>query len=200
MAYELEGKMLEVCSCKVICPCWAGQDPDGGTCEGVLAYHIDRGTIDGVDVSGLSYAVLLYLPGNVLQGNWRIVVYVDDQATDAQQEALLNALTGKLGGPLADIAQLVGEVAGVERAAITFELEQGNGRLQVGPVIEANMESLQGATGQPMTMHDTVFTSIPGSPMYVGKAPSFRVNVPQYGFSIDLQNHSSIQGEFRFAA
>jgi hypothetical protein len=200
MAYAFEGKMLEVCSCKVICPCWAGQDPDGGTCEGVLAYHIDRGTIDGVDVTGLNYAILLHLPGNVLQGNWRIVVYVDARATEAQYEALLKALTGKLGGPLADIAQLVGEVAGVERAAITFDLEHGSGHLQVGPAIAATMEALRGATGQPMTMHDTVFTTIPGSPMYVGKAPTFRAQVSQYGFSIDLQGHSSVQGAFRFAA
>jgi hypothetical protein len=200
MAYAFEGQMIEVCSCNVICPCWAGQDPDGGTCEGVLAYHIDRGTIDGVDVAGLNYAILLHLPGNVLQGHWRIVVYVDDKATDAQYEALLKALTGKLGGPLADIAQLVGEVAGVERAAITFESTQGNGRLQVGPAIAATMEALRGATGQPMAMHDTVFTTIPGSPAYVGKAPMFRANASQYGFHIDLQGQSSVHGEFRFAA
>jgi hypothetical protein len=153
-----------------------------------------------VDVSGLNYAILLHLPGNVLQGNWRIVVYVDDKTNDAQQEALLKALTGKLGGPLADIAHLVGEVVGVERAAISFEFEQGNGRLRVGPAIEATMQSLRGATGRPMTMHDTVFTTIPGSAMYVGKAPMFRVNVSQHGFNIDLQGHSSVQGVFRFTA
>lgn len=200
MAYAFEGKMLEVCTCNVICPCWAGQDPDGGTCEGVLVYHIDRGTIDGVHVSGLNYAILVHLPGNILQGNWRIVVYVDDKATDAQYEALLKALTGKLGGPLADIAQLVGEVAGVERAAITFEFEQGHGRLQIGPTIAATVEPLRGSTGQPMAMHDTVFTTIPGSPAYVGKALMFRANVAQYGFNIDLQGHSSVQDDFRFAA
>jgi hypothetical protein len=61
MAYAFEGHMIEVCSCHVICPCWAGQDPDGGTCDGVLAYHIDRGAIDGVDVAGLNYAILLHL-------------------------------------------------------------------------------------------------------------------------------------------
>jgi hypothetical protein len=192
--------MLEVCSCDVICPCWAGQDPDGGTCDGILAYHVDSGSIDGTDVSGLSYAILLHIPGNVLQGNWRIVVYIDDNASEAQQEALLSALTGKLGGPMADIAQLVGEVAAVERAAITFEVDQGKGTLRIGPSITADMESLAGATGQPMTMHDTVFTTIPGEPMYVGKAPTFQVNIPQYGFSIDLRDHSSVQGAFRFAA
>jgi hypothetical protein len=153
-----------------------------------------------VDVAGLTYAILLHLPGNVLQGNWRVVLYIDDKATNAQHEALLKALTGKLGGPLADIAQLVGEVAGVERAAMTFEFAQGNGRLRVGPAIEANMEYLRGATGQPMTMHDTVFTTIPGSPVYVGKAPTFRANASQYGFSINLQGHSAVQGAFRFAA
>jgi hypothetical protein len=165
-----------------------------------LAYHIDTGTIEEVDVSGLSYAILLHLPGNVLQGNWRIVVYIDDQASDSQHEALLKALTGQLGGPLADIAQLVGEVAGVERAAITFDFEQGVGHLRIGSGIEAHMESLRGATGQPMTMQDTVFTTIPGSPMYVGRAPTFQAHAPDYGFSIDLQGHSSVQGEFRFAA
>jgi hypothetical protein len=165
-----------------------------------LAYHIETGTIEGVDVSGLSYAVLLHLPGNVLQGNWRIVLYIDEQASEAQHEALLKALTGQLGGPLADIAQLVGEVAGVERAAIAFDFAQGVGHLRVGSGIEARMESLQGATGQPMTMHDTVFTTIPGSPMYVGRAPMFRAHASDYGFSIDLQGHSSVQGEFRFAA
>jgi hypothetical protein len=136
----------------------------------------------------------------MLPGNWRIVLYVDDKATNAQHEALLKALTGKLGGPLADIAQLVGEVAGVERAAMTFEFEQGNGRLQVGPAITATMESLRGATGQPMTMHDTVFSTIENSPVYVGKAPAFRATASQYGFRIDLQGHSAVQGAFRFAA
>ena len=42
MAYELEGKLLEVCTCNVLCPCWVGEDPDGGTCDGVLSWHIDQ--------------------------------------------------------------------------------------------------------------------------------------------------------------
>jgi hypothetical protein len=27
MAYHLEGKLLEVCDCRVLCPCWIGEDP-----------------------------------------------------------------------------------------------------------------------------------------------------------------------------
>src|SRR3972149_1257741 len=101
MPYQLEGDLLEVCTCKVICPCWVGEDPDGGACEGVVAYHLSKGRVNGVDVSGRTFVLLAHIPGNVLKGNWRVVVYVDDKATPQQQAGLLDAFTGKLGGPLA---------------------------------------------------------------------------------------------------
>jgi len=198
MAYQLEGRLLEVCTCKVVCPCWVGEDPDQGICEGVLAWCVDKGTINNVDVSGLTLAVMAHIPGNVLKGNWRVVVYVDAKATAQQQEALLNVWTGKLGGPVADLAQLIGEVVGVEQVPITFKIEGGKGTLQIGQAIQAEMAPLQGATGQSTTLHDTAFTSIPGSPAYVSKASTYRVNLPNYGFNINLQNHNAIQGSFRF--
>ena len=122
MAYELEGRLLEVCNCNILCPCWVGGDPDNGTCDAIAAWHIDRGVIDGVDVSGRTFAGLTHIPGNILKGNWRMVAIMDDQATPEQQEALLKVWTGKLGGPLADYAQLVGEVVAVERVPVAFEL------------------------------------------------------------------------------
>ncbi|MFQ5848796.1 MAG: DUF1326 domain-containing protein [Candidatus Methylomirabilales bacterium] len=198
MAYQLEGQLLEVCTCNVVCPCWVGEDPDRGICEGVLAWHIDKGTVNGVDVSGRTLAILCHIPGNILKGNWRVVVYVDEKATDQQQQALLNVWTGNLGGPVADLAQLVGEVAGIERVPFTFEVKGGKGTLKIGQAIEAEMAPFQGATGQPTTLHDTAFTTIPGSPAYVSKASRYRVNAPNYGFNIDLQNHNAIQGSFRF--
>ena len=78
VGYDLEGSLLEVCSCDVLCPCWIGEDPDQGDCVSVLAYHFDRGTIAGQDVSGLSFAAAVHIPGNVLAGNWRRVLLVDD--------------------------------------------------------------------------------------------------------------------------
>lgn len=200
MSYSLEGRLLEVCTCNVICPCWVGEDPDGGTCDGVIAWRIDRGGIDDVDVSGCTLAVVAHIPGNVLKGNWRVVVYLDDDTTAEQQEALLSVWTGKQGGPVADLVQVIGEIAGLERAPIAFEVEGGKGRLAIGSAVEAELEPLRGATGQLTTLHDTVFSTIPGSPAYVSKAPRYRVNAPAYGFIIDLQGHNAVQGEFRFEA
>lgn len=199
MAYKLEGSLLEVCTCNVICPCWVGEDPDGGTCDGVLAWHIDKGTIDGVDVSDRTFALVAHIPGNVLKGNWRAVAYVDDKASSQQQEALLNVWTGKLGGPVADLAQLVGEVVAVERVPITFSVEGGKGTLKIGGSVEAELAPLQGTTGA-TTLHDSVFSSIPGSPAYVSKAAVYRANAPSLGLNIDIQDHSAVQGSFRFEA
>ena len=123
MAYDLKGSLLEVCTCEIICPCWVGADPDGGKCEGTMAWHFESGDINGVDVSGLTLGMVANIPGNVLNGNWRAVVYVDENASAEQEEALLSVFTGKEGGPVADMAALVGEVVAVERAAIEFRAE-----------------------------------------------------------------------------
>lgn len=198
MSYQVEGKLLEVCTCNVICPCWVGENADGGTCDGSLTWHIEKGNVNGVDVSGLTIAVLAHVPGNILKGNWRAVVYVDDKATPKQQEALLNVWTGKLGGPIADLSKLIGEVVAVERVPITVMVEKGKGSVKIGKAMEAEMAPLQGATGQPTSLQDTVFTTIPGSPAYVAKASKYKANVPKLGFNINLKDHSAVQGSFRF--
>ena len=198
MAYQLEGRLLEVCTCNILCPCWVGEDPDGGTCDGLFAWHFDKGSVNGTDVSGRTFGWVGHIPGNILKGNWRIVAFVDEDATDEQQQALLDVWTGKLGGPIADLAQLVGEVIAVERVPIVFTVQGGKGTVKFGDSASAELEPYKGATGESTTLNDTIFTTIPGSPAYVGKAEHYRVKLPQYGFEIDLEGHNAVQGSFRF--
>src|SRR5262245_22519842 len=156
VVYDLEGTLLEACSCGVLCPCWVGEDPDGGSCEAFIAYHFDAGTVRGVDVGGLSLVTVNLIPGNVLTpGSWKIVIFVDERATDEQMQALLDAYTGKLGGPLADLAGLIGEVFDVRRAPIRHEINGGAGSLQVGDVVSAEMAPYTGAGGETTTLQNT---------------------------------------------
>jgi hypothetical protein len=198
MAYQLEGRLLEVCTCNILCPCWVGEDPDGGTCDGLFAWHFDKGSINGTDVTGRTFGWIGHIPGNILAGNWRIVVFLDEDATDEQQQALLDVWTGKLGGPIADLAQLVGEVVAVERVPITFTVRGAKGTVKFGDSASAELEPYKGATGESTTLNDSIFTTIPGSPAYVGKAAHYRVELPQHGFEIDLEDHNAVQGSFRF--
>ncbi len=198
MAYRLEGRLLEVCDCKVLCPCWIGEDPDGGSCDAFNAYHFDRGEIRGVDVSGLSIVNVVQIPGNVLTpGSWRVVTFVDERATDEQFAAILDAYHGRLGGPLADLAGLVGEVVAAERAPITHETAGGQGRLQVADVVTAELQPYAGPDGTTTTLRDSLFSTVPGSPAYVGKARRHRVNLPRYGMFWSFEDRNAIQADYR---
>ena len=83
MAWRLAGKYFESCSCDAICAVsWARRC--GGTAAGhrvarwswprAVAYHVESGEIDGVDVSGLSFALFLDTPPVMSEGNWRVGV------------------------------------------------------------------------------------------------------------------------------
>ena len=192
--YSLEGTMLEICSCATPCPCFIGEDPDGGECFGVIAFKLERGTVGGVDVSGLTLANVAHIPGNALNGNWRSVVIVDDRASDAQFNALVDAFGGKLGGPLADMASLVGELVAVERAPIRHEANAADGHFVVEGIIEAELSPIQSSPdGTTATLHDSAFTTVKGAPAYIGKSRRYRVNLPQHGMTWSWDGRNTIQ-------
>jgi hypothetical protein len=196
-AYLLEGTLLEVCSCDVLCPCWIGEDPDHGECLSVNAYHIDRGQISGVDVSGCSVLMVNRIPGNVLAGNWEVVMLVDDGATAEQRDALVAALSGQLGGPLGDLAQLYGTVKGVESVPISHQVRGGVGTLRIPGVLEAEMAPFRSPTGEVTTLRDSIFSTVPDSPAWVSKAALNRVSLPRYGMSWEYEGRNAIQADWR---
>jgi hypothetical protein len=124
------------------------------------------------------------------------VVFVDSQATDEQREALLAAFTGKLGGPLADLAQLIGTVKGVEIAPIRHEVVGGIGSMEIPGVMEAVMEPYRSPDGSVTVLQNSIFSTVPGSPAWVSKASKHRVNLPQYGMTWEYEGRNAIQSEW----
>ena len=201
MPYHLEGRLLEVCDCRVLCPCWIGEDPDYKTCDTIIAWQFDKGTVDGVDVSGCTLAMFAHVPGNILQGNWTAAVYLDDKASAAQEAALLGVYTGQKGGPVADLAKLVGKVVSVQKVPITFTVQGGSGTIKVGDAGFAHLEPYKSASGETTTLTDTVFSTVPGAPVFVGKATEYRSkNHAGLGKDIDLKGHNALQSTFVFDA
>jgi hypothetical protein len=195
--YQLEGTLLEVCSCDVLCPCWIGEDPDQGTCDAVVAYHFDQGTIRGVDVSGHNLVFVTHIPGNILEGNWRVTLYVDDSASDEQADAIVDAFTGKFGGPLADNADLIGELVAVERAPISHTITDGAGTLTVGDKVDCRMHPYLSPQGSPTKLVDSIFTTVPGSPAYVAVADYEKVDVPEHGYGWEYEKKNAIQSDWK---
>jgi hypothetical protein len=200
MSYHLEGRLLEVCNCRVLCPCWIGEDPDFGTCDTIIAWRVDKGSVDGVDVGGNTIAAVAHVPGNILEGNWTAAIFVDDNASKAQEDALLSVYTGKAGGPVADLAKLIGTVVSVERAPIRFDIQGGKGTLEIGKDYYAELEPYVSAMGKTTTLTDTVFSTVPGAPVFVGKAPIYRSKNAAIGIDVDIKNHNALQSTFVFDA
>jgi len=200
MGYHLEGRLLEVCDCRVLCPCWIGEDPDNGTCDTIIGWRFDKGTVEGVDVTGTTLVAIAHVPGNILKGNWKAAIYVSDNATKQQEEALLKVYTGKLGGPVGELVKLVGEVVSVEKVPITFDVQGGKGTLKVGNAGYAELEPYQGATGKATTLTDTIFSTVPGAAVFVGKSVSYRAKNDKLGINVNLKGHNALQSVFVFDA
>ena len=201
MAYHLEGRLLEVCNCRVLCPCWVGEDPDFKTCDTIVAYHFDKGAVDGVDVAGRTLVMIAHVPGNILQGNWTAAVYLDDKTSSQQEQALLGVYTGQKGGPVAELAKLVGKVASVQKVPITFEVRGGSGTIKVGDAGYAELDPLKSASGATTTLTDTVFSTVPGAPVFVGKAKQYWTkNHAGMGKDVNMKGHNALQSTFVFDA
>ena len=198
MGYHLEGRLLEVCNCRVLCPCWIGEDPDFKTCDTIVAWHFDKGTVDGVDVAGCTLAMIAHVPGNILQGNWTAAVYLNDSVSTQQEQALLGVYTGQKGGPVAELAKLVGKVVSVQKVPITFQVTGGNGTIKVGNAGYAELEPYTSASGKTTTLTDTVFSTVPGAPVFVGKSPHYRAKNAKLGIDLDMSGHNALQSTFRF--
>ena len=196
--YTVQGQLLEVCSCGTLCPCWVGEDPDGGTCDTIVAWHVEQGEIKGIDVTGLTLVTVAHIPGNILQGNWKAVLYLDGNGTQEQRDVMLELFSGKLGGAIADLAALIGEVLDVRVAPIEYRIKDGHGHIAINGVLASEMEPFKGPDGQVTTLNNSVFTTIPGAPAYVAKATVNRVNLPEFNMQWEFTGRNAIQGQFRF--
>jgi hypothetical protein len=161
MLFRLEGSYFEACSCDLVCSCSNPRDGRAthDRCEMVAVFRIERGEVQGIDVRNLTVVLVVDAPAVMREGGWRVGMFVDAAASDAQAEALIAVFSGELGGPAATVlAPLVGERIGVARAPI-FVIDQGWSRtirvggaiaLEVADVVPFGPRSAGPATDQPI--------------------------------------------------
>jgi hypothetical protein len=132
------------------------------------------------------------------EGNWKLEVFVDEQASDEQADKLVKVFTGQRGGPMAGLAPLVGEVLGIERAAIEFHDEGLRHSVRVGDAIDFEIEDVVPCgveTGQPVRF-DGMFHSA-GSNLTMAKAQRSRMSA----FGIEYEGKTGLStSEFSWAA
>ncbi len=88
----------------------------------------------------------------------------------------------------------------VEQVPITFDVQGGKGTIKIGDVGYAELEPYQGTTGKVTTLTDTIFSTVPGAPVFVGKAPHYRAKNQALGIDVDLKGYNALQSTFVFDA
>jgi hypothetical protein len=200
MSWNLKGSYVETCSCELMCPCNLSLD-HGATydfCRVTLVFAIREGEIDGMAIAGRTVAVIADTPKVMTEGNWRLGVFVDDGASDEQVDKLVKVFSGQLGGPMAGVAPLVGEVLGVERAPIEVVDDGLRHSVRIGDVIDFEIEDVVPfgvETGRPVRF-DGMFHPV-GSDLTMAEAKRSEINA--FGISYEGKTGLS-KSEFSWAA
>ena len=83
------------CNCNFGCPCQFGSPTTHGNCEAVVGGHIEEGFHGDTRLDGLNWAMIVYWPGEIAEGNGRQQAIIDERASDDQREALRRILHGE---------------------------------------------------------------------------------------------------------
>ena len=143
MSWQLSGRYFENCNCDVTCPCAVSGfavPGDRERCIVLLVFRVDSGEIDGLDVSGLSYAVVADAPGAMAEGNWRVGLLLDSAASPEQAEALAAVASGQRGGAPAAFNPFIGEMLGMESAEIEFLEDGARHSVRIGEFADVEVE------------------------------------------------------------
>jgi hypothetical protein len=200
MSWNLTGSYIETCSCELMCPCNLSLD-HGATydfCRVTLVFSMREGQVDGTDIGGLTVAVIADTPKVMTEGNWRLGVFVDDKASDEQFDKLVAVFSGQLGGPMGALTPLVGEILGIERAAIEVQDDGLRHSVKVADKIDFEIEDIVPfgvETGQPVRFNG-MFHPI-GSDLTMAEAKRSRINA--FGISYEGKTGLS-KSEFTWAA
>jgi hypothetical protein len=150
MAWKLEGTYFENCNCDWVCPCTVtsfASPATGDRCNVILNYHVRKGEVDGVDVSGHSVSLVVDSPKNMLDGGWRVGVIIDDKASKEQADKLTGVFAGQAGGPMANLAPLIGEVLGIERHPIEYSDKGHRHSIRIGDAVAIEIEDYAAQPG-----------------------------------------------------
>jgi hypothetical protein len=200
MSWNLAGTFYENCSCDAICPCawsnFAHKATRDDFCRFALAFDVEDGEIEGVDVSGRSFVIVGDAPPNMADGNWRLGVIIDDRADEEQVGKFGRVLSGELGGPLAALGPFLDEFLGIEQGSINIESDGKRHHVKVDELVDYSGERVTLESGDQVTLTNIV--AHPAGPT-LGVAPVSRSEVNAFGVSFSGEDLSGFANPFAWS-
>ena len=171
--WRLEGDYFETCNCETACPCVWLQPSSEGDCKLLVAWHIEKGNLDDLDLGDLNVALACYSPGDMGDGHWQAALYVDERASEHQLAALTNIFGGQLGGHPQILMSFVEEILGVTKVKIDYFAQGKTRRLSIPDIAQAEIEGINGIDGGQSTIFNPPLCVVPSDPSIVAKSKTY---------------------------
>lgn len=179
--WSISGEYMETCNCDYVCPCIYTNSLGDATfddCTALLIFRIDDGSLAGVDVSGLSFALLIKSKKVMAEGDWMFGGVVDANANDEQRAALTSLVSGEIGGAPQMIREnLVSDFRGVEVAPIEFNMDGLKRSVNIPGVLNyaiEGVESVRMENGEPFYIDNVGHPA--GTRLALAKASEMHIN------------------------
>ena len=147
--YHARVHQIEGCECDSVCPCVFSKDTTHGDCRGLFVWSFNEGHSGGVDLAGVKLAAALTKSGANMEkalGKWTGIIYVDDKATEAQKNAVVDIMKAEMGAAFAKVD--------VKTAAIDIKRQGDSHEVTVGKVGSLKIKGIKGANGQVMILEN----------------------------------------------
>ena len=152
-----------------------------------------------MDVSGLTVAAVADTPKVMSEGNWRLGVLMDEQATDEQAEKLGAVFGGQLGGPMEALGPLVGEKLGMEKVPMELSHENGTHSIRFGDGGEVDRPG-RGAVRQGERRAGEARRRLPPGGRDLTIARSTKSQFSAFGIDFAHEGKSAFSSPFSWAA
>jgi hypothetical protein len=201
MTYSVGGSYFETCNCDPICPCRMVDGVKGGRstygiCFGALAWLVEDGHVDDVDVSGLAVALVVRYDDDEPGSPWTIVLHVDAAGNDRQRAMLADVFLGRLGGPKVGVLPWVRkarQLVEVRTDAIELEPDGDGYLLRVGDAVRARAV-------RPAPSDSVVRCGIPGYDEPGRELVADELAVHDDPFSWDISENCAFASRFSYAS
>jgi uncharacterized protein DUF1326 len=205
--YLLAGTMLEVYE---PAPFWAANGSRRAGVSSVSAWLLDEGCIADTVVSGIAVVTLRLSSRGPGEHGGRLIL-VEEEARPEQVRWIVDALLGRLGGPLADAAALLpsgppdpapGWVPGFYQVPINYRFQQRSAVVEVPRMLrvvaaganleESDFERPAAGDGTGSGGGDRLW------PDWGGQATEATIDIPDLHLRGDLSGCAALRGCFRF--
>jgi hypothetical protein len=201
LPWQISGTYLEACTCEAICPCRTiggskGGRSTEGICMGSLSWLIDEGTAGGTDLSGLRAVLAIRYDDDEQGSPWDFFLYLDQQASRPQREALEGIFLGRLGGTPEIQFPWVwkpSRLLGIRQVVIEIDHTPGRGWFRAGGQVTVRVR-------EPVADSETVSCVIPGHHQRGREVIADRLAVDDGALGFELSGKCGYESGFAYSS